>query len=371
MKIIFLCSTLERTGPTNQLFNIIANLDTSLYEPLVVTLSLEGDKSFLDKFLSRGMQVESLRLPHNFSKRRLLHELNTLLIKYKPSIVHSQGIRSDYLMSRVNYPVKKIATLRNVPYLDYPMAYGWLKGRVMSFVHLNALKKIDQAVTVSYGVQQELNNTFSGNLKVVHNGVDHNFFDPLLISTMQLNSLRTKLKINTNEIVLVYTGILESRKQLDTLYNIMLDVADVRLLVVGGGTLEETLQNHNAVKSGKVTMLGTVDDVRPFLALASGFISISSAEGLPNSMIEAMMMGLPVIASDIAPHAELVIGEDVPIKLFSLNEPEALTAFISKQLSDWLIKKQLFNVREYTINNFSAQAMSNNYQTLYRELFNG
>ncbi|TWX54028.1 glycosyltransferase family 4 protein [Colwellia hornerae] len=370
MKIIYLCSSLERTGPTNQLFNIVSNLDTSTFSSLVITLSTESDKSFLSKFVEKGISVKSLELSHRASMKELRLALMPFLDEFSPDVIHSQGIRSDKLISTLNYPIKKIATLRNIPYKDYPMAYGWLLGRIMSYVHLKALSKLDQAVTVSYGVQEELIGKLTKNLKVVQNGADHHFFTPVISEFTSLESLKNKLGISNENKVLVYTGILEARKKLDLLYDLIDTSNNIKLLVVGDGELKESLEIHDAVKNQKVIMLGSVDDVRPFLAISDAFISLSSAEGLPNSMIEAMMMGLPVIASDIAPHAELIIDKNVPIMLFSMDKPNLVASFLTENLAGWLDRSQSFDLRKYTIKNFSAQSMSNQYQELYRELLN-
>ncbi|MFT5852220.1 MAG: glycosyltransferase involved in cell wall biosynthesis [Colwellia sp.] len=370
MKIIYLCSSLERTGPTNQLFNIVSNLDTSIYSSLVITLSPESDKSFLSKFTEKEIPVKSLELPHRASMKELRVALMFLLDEFRPDVIHSQGIRSDKLVSMLDYPLKKVATLRNIPYKDYPMAYGWLLGKIMSYVHLKALSKVDQAVTVSYGVQKELKGKVLKGLKVIQNGADHNFFTPTISDVASLKLLRKKLDIFSANKVLVYTGILEARKELYLLYDLIDSSSNIKLLVVGDGELKESLARHNAVKNGKVIMLGSVDDVRPFLAISDAFISLSSAEGLPNSMIEAMMMGLPIIASDIAPHAELIVDTNVPIELFSLDNSKLISAFLIESLAAWIERSNNFDLREYTIKNFSAQSMSNQYQELYRDLLN-
>ncbi len=370
MKVFYLCSSLERTGPTNQLFNIVSNLDPINFKAIVITLSPEGDKSFLHKYVENGVAVESLALSHRASIKELRLALLPLIEKYSPDIIHSQGIRSDKLMSTVKCKAKKVATLRNIPYKDYPMAYGWFLGRCMSYVHLKALSKLNKAVTVSYGVQKELEKNCNFDIRVIQNGADHHYFSSNALESEPLIALNKEYNFNDDDTILIYTGILEERKKLDLLYDLVDNCEHIKLLVVGGGNLQSNLEIHPAVKNKKIIMLGSVDDVRPYLAIADAFISLSAAEGLPNSMIEAMMMNLPVIASDIAPHAELIVDDNIPLKLFSLNEPQNIADFLTNQLTTWLDKSKGFEIREYTIKHFSASAMSNQYQDLYRELLN-
>ncbi|CDD78219.1 glycosyltransferase group 1 family protein [Cryptobacterium sp. CAG:338] len=78
---------------------------------------------------------------------------------------------------------------------------------------------------------------------------------------------------------------------------------DYKLDIVGDGEerlkLEE-LANSCGV-SDFVVFHGAVSDVSPFLANARLFVLSSRFEGLPNSLIEAMVMGVPVVATDCSP----------------------------------------------------------------------
>ena len=59
------------------------------------------------------------------------------------------------------------------------------------------------------------------------------------------------------------------------------------------------------------------------LQRADCFLSLSSYEGMPNAMLEAMACGLPVIASKIPPHEEL-INDDVEGFLVDLDSDRGL-----------------------------------------------
>lgn len=62
IKVLYIVSTLARRGPTNQLFNIVSNLNDDDFECKVVTLSPEAEDTLLPKFLQHGIEVKPLNL---------------------------------------------------------------------------------------------------------------------------------------------------------------------------------------------------------------------------------------------------------------------------------------------------------------------
>ena len=97
------------------------------------------------------------------------------------------------------------------------------------------------------------------------------------------------------------------------------------------------------------------------------FISASFAEGLPNSVLEAMACRLPVVLSDIYPHKELIpegLSYDV---FFNPTDTNQLAKLINQfPLADQ--NKVSNKILDHCLANFSAESMSNKYQKLYKEV---
>ena len=62
LKILYIVSTLKSGGPTNQLFNIIKNLDRHIFKPIVLTLSSEPKESKWRDYESLGIEMYSFNL---------------------------------------------------------------------------------------------------------------------------------------------------------------------------------------------------------------------------------------------------------------------------------------------------------------------
>ena len=77
---------------------------------------------------------------------------------------------------------------------------------------------------------------------------------------------------------------------------------DLNLLMLGAGNEQKLLQRE---ASQNVYFFGHVENVQPFFKAARLYVSNSLSEGMPNSVLEAITAGVPIILSDIPPHREL------------------------------------------------------------------
>lgn len=96
-------------------------------------------------------------------------------------------------------------------------------------------------------------------------------------------------------------------KGLEELCRAVARVPAARLAVAGTGPYGERLRllAHEQLP-GRADWLGWVDDLEPFFARLDVYVTLSRKEGLPYAVLDAMARGLPVVASDIPAHRELV-----------------------------------------------------------------
>ena len=106
-----------------------------------------------------------------------------------------------------------------------------------------------------------------------------------------------------------------------------------RLILVGDGNkkqeYEQYIIEHNLQEYIKI--LGRREDVPQILKLTNIYVASSLREGLPVNIMEAMYMGLPVIATDNRGHRELVENE---INGFIVKNQKELKESIEKTLKD-------------------------------------
>jgi len=103
---------LRDTGPVNQLFGIIHNLDFSKFEPYVITLSDEPVNSKINFFRKNGITVKSLeldRVQYIYKGRKCLR---MIIKKYSPGIIQTAGIRADFIVANMGLSVAHYTTIR-------------------------------------------------------------------------------------------------------------------------------------------------------------------------------------------------------------------------------------------------------------------
>ncbi|HEY7678993.1 MAG TPA: TIGR03087 family PEP-CTERM/XrtA system glycosyltransferase [Terriglobia bacterium] len=168
----------------------------------------------------------------------------------------------------------------------------------------------------------------SGNISVVEHPADYTAFDP--------ESTPVPQTIRALQPFVVFTGQMDYRPNVDAVAYFCREIfprlrvahPELKFVIVGRNPAPEVcaLEADPAVR-----VTGTVADLRPFLRGARAAVApMRIARGVQNKILEAMAMGLPVVASRRAaaalpgPLAELVAAEDDPTRF-----AEALSNLLS------------------------------------------
>ncbi|MFZ5893631.1 MAG: glycosyltransferase family 4 protein [Myxococcota bacterium] len=144
--------------------------------------------------------------------------------------------------------------------------------------------------------------------------------------------------------------------------------SNAQLVVAGDGPEREGLlraaQEGGVTES--VTFAGEVSDVPAVLAEADIYVQPSFQEGLPNSVLEAMAMGLPIVATRVSGNEDVVVDGDNGL-LVPPGDPAALAAALRKLIDDpELAARMGQRSREMVESRFSLSAVMNQLCNAYR-----
>ncbi|HRX69992.1 MAG: TIGR03088 family PEP-CTERM/XrtA system glycosyltransferase [Candidatus Competibacteraceae bacterium] len=109
----------------------------------------------------------------------------------------------------------------------------------------------------------------------------------------------------------------------------------LRLVIIGEGSLRvgiESLLNEAGLRD-LAWLPGARDDVSEMLRSFDLFVLPSQAEGISNTILEAMACGLPVVATEVGGNAELVVAGKTG-RLIPASDPEALALAIREYMDD-------------------------------------
>ena len=367
-KVLFVVSTLRRCGPVSQLYNIVKHLSKYHFQPSIVTLSPELKNSMETPFIRMGISIKSINLSRikGFTNGR--RELMRLINRVTPDLIHSQGIRPDWFATRHLKNIRYISTMRNYPFDDYPKKYGLLAGYLMAWLHLKLLKRFHMVVACSKDLTRLLNTKHKIACQTIENGVDTDYFSPPASNEIQ-KKIRRDLNLPAFKPILVFCGSLIRRKSPEHAIYAFRNSAWSKsgmLLIVGDGPLKTKCKNLIGTAQN-IRLIGEVDNVREFLQASDAFISCAASEGMPNSVLEALACGLPVILSDISPHRQIMEVIKSAGKLTPLNNHFKTAQILDSMLNTIGTKPYQEDIRMFR-SRFSASRMSVTYQNLYNSV---
>jgi len=243
--------------------------------------------------------------------------------------------------------------------------------RFYGFIIKRALKNVDAFVALSEDIVRELSGEGIEKQKilVIPNGVDTEFFSPP--DEEEKLKARSLYRVGKGEFVVGFSGRLSPQKDLKTLIESMQNTPyNTRLLIAGKGP--EKLNMEKAIRERaldkKVTLLGPVKDIKSFYSSLDIFVLPSLFEGLSNSLLEAMSMGLPVVATDTSGSNELV-RDGMTGLLIPKSRPDILSKAINRLYHDRALREQLGKEARKTIKiGYSIESIALKYLELYENL---
>lgn len=198
---------------------------------------------------------------------------------------------------------------------------AWLSARVP-----------DETIVVSRALQEHYTTQYDRATTYIPNGVGRR-------SSVPAGATLATFGLTPGRYVL-YVGRLVPEKAPDRLIEAFRGVpGDVRLVVVGSSSFSDEYVarlRRLAAQDPRVVLTGSQygEALEELYSQAGVFVQPSDVEGLPLTLLEAAAHGLPLLASDIAPHVE-ILGSDVPgRRLFRAGDSVELTATMSSMLAN-------------------------------------
>lgn len=314
-----------------------------------------------------GLSVYQIKETRQFDIKPL-KQIIAIIKSQSIDILHTHDFRSN-LMGMV------AAHLLNKPLIV--TVHGWiandLKGKIKTRIDKLIAKRSNHIISVSKKTVESLGNPTSlQNYTVIPNALridDYNHLRPY-------GKLRSEYGIKENEIVVATVGRLSPEKGQDLFIRaaqvIIKENRNARFLIIGTGPdrplLEKLVEEIGLEKN--VVFTGYRDDMQYAYKDIDLIVQSSWTEGMPNVILEAMLMQVPVIATDVGGTGEIVSHGSSGI----LIGPGDLSALTSKILhfvnhpEDFT--EMAANGRKQIVDNFNHEKRVKMLQDIYSNVLN-
>lgn len=220
-------------------------------------------------------------------------------------------------------------TLRGVARLGHRLMNRFITGWIVNS------RGIAETLVTGIGADQK-------KISVVYNGIE----DGAFASDLSPEQARERLGLSQGAQVVSIIGRLRPEKNHEMFLRmascVRHDLPKVVFLVVGDGPMESGLRRLAASLEIEdvVHFLGLRDDIGDLLAATDVCVVTSPREGLANSLVEAMSVGVPVISTDYAGVDE-VLSNDVEGFVVPRDDAEAMAAQVVLLLANEPLRKRM------------------------------
>ncbi len=372
MKNILLYTDTPQVGGAElQMFLLAKFLDKKEFTPILACSSYPALDRWCDNFHKEGIKTIRIAVKHKHDPKHFF-SLRRIIKEEKIDLLHAHiwnPASCRYAFSAASSTKTPIITTEHDPF-----KLSFLK----DFFKKRSLKKIRKIVTVSEANQKVLKKLYpeeKNKFVVISNGIDTTWWHSQSLRITDLDRKKTKEELflaHENSLIIISVAELHERKGLKYLIEAIPEVSakfpNIKLVIVGEGPerpeLEKLIKKLDI--ANHVILTGRQKEIPKLLKCADIFVLPSRREAFGLVILEAMITGLPVIASTTGGIPEIITDNKTGI----LVKPEN-SAEISEALLDLIAhpekRSKLSSAGAKLVHEkFQAKKMAEEYEKIYR-----
>ncbi len=357
IKVALIYSTSGFGGMVTNIAKIVNCLNRENFA--VILISLENNNpvsSLIDQKLACDVRQLNCRGRLDL---QAIQKLRAILKSENINLLSLHGYKANFygLFASIGLNLRRITTI-----------HGWVsqtfKLKLYQYLDKCLVFFFDAIIAVSPAqlLRHPYLKLVAAKISVIENAID--------INEMQLME-GTELPPE-QEIIIGTCSRLAKEKRVDILIQACAHIKDSnwKLFILGDGEERgrlESLAKQLGIEK-KINFLGYQKDVKPYLHHFDIFVSASSIEGLPNSLLEAGACLNAVIVSDIPEHA-VVIHDQIHGLHFPLDCVTVLAEKINLLISDPNLRAELArNFQGHLLNHFSLTRRESMFNALFERI---
>lgn len=359
--IAFIVTTLDSGGIENYLLRFL-QFSTLKFRPIVICKS--GRIGELEEKYRKISDIEIYPIAVGYVNLQSLFKVRKILKKNQVTAIcdFTGNFSGNVLVLAwlISIPVR-IAFYRGAAIRFKPTRIKLIYNSLMKALVSSFSTKILSNSVAALDYFYPKRNRHSKKFRVIYNGVDSSKF----MNKYTKQEVRECLNVPKHAFLVGHLGRNDISKNIKLIGEVAKTLChkyeDIYFILCGKGTKE--FQEEFSAKlpslSGRVIGLGYREDVDKVLQMYDVFIFPSIIEGQPNALIEAMITGLPIIASNITPIVETV-PENMKENLIHPDDIKGFVeqvekCYINERYRDKLIHK------EWAVRQFNPEVLFNEF----------
>lgn len=319
-------------------------------------------------FVDRVFSIPFARSPFSLRNRKAYRQLKRIIREGEYDVIHCNTPVGGVLtrLAARKSGAKVLYTAHGFHFYNGAPKRNWL---LYYPVEKWLAPLCDRLITINREDYQRASRAFTTDVRHIHGvGVDEQRFYPVPLE--QKNALKEKLGFTATQRILLCVGeLLPNKNQtmaLRAMASVLTHYPDAVLLLAGNGperTRLEALAEQLGVSS-QVHFLGYVLNLEEYQRISDISISCSNREGLGLNVIEALLSGTPVVATENRGHSEL-IQSGINGYLVPQNDAIGLADALIRLLGDEQLRLQMAAQAPATMAPYTAIAVRKELKEIY------
>ena len=357
-KVLFFANTSLIGGAEKNILDLAANLDRKYFLPYIAALEPGGP--LLEYAHDRGIPVFNPLLKKYFWPTYVFRIIK-FFKKNEFDVILVYGLKLKIIVLTIAYFLKiplRISMIMGMDFWKTPL-HLFLEKKIEKFTSIwiaNSMAAKKNAILL----ERKPDNF----IKVIYNGLE-------IDSCLKSIDKKCKKEYNKFKIITV-ANIKEGKGHLfflQAIKKLIADKIDIHIEFVGNdytsGEIQETIENLGLQKV--VIIKGFIKDVRSYIRNFDLMVLPSASESLPTSIIECMLEGIPVIATNVGGIPELIepdrtgwlvpycdVNKLVDTIYYVINNPKK-RAKVAK------------NARKFASDNFNIYKIVKQYESVFKK----
>jgi glycosyltransferase involved in cell wall biosynthesis len=372
IRVMRIIARMNVGGPAVQVSGLMRGINSTEFDHRLYTgFCASGEADYLEIVAT---DVNVIRIGGLSRRVSLVGDVRAFLSlvnairEFKPHIIHTHTAKAGFLGRLASiFSFQKsirVHTFHGHLLVGY---FGWFRRFLVVVIEKTLAHFTDQLLAVGIKVRQDLLAAGIGSIDkfgLMPPGLDIGSLPPKIESQKSFG-------LSTVRLQCAFIGRVTQIKRPDRFLEVVGEIKrrgiQLDFFIAGDGELMELCQERITSEALPVSGLGWQGDIEKVLSAADMVVLTSDNEGTPLSLIQAGMVGLPVVTTNVGSVPEVVL-DGVTGLITSMNVQEISDALEKLVSNEGLRNKLGSAAQEFTLANFGVQRLVHNHEVLYKKL---